>query len=150
MTTLTVPEGYGWVLLAVGPLAFVSSQMMGGPVMKARKEFDVPYPNLYATKGFHKKADEFNRVQRGAQSILESLGAMQACAVIGGLQYPLVTAGGFTTYIIGSHLYQIGYSDVTLDVKTARYKKGGFLKPIGMLAVFVTSCIVAVKSTGVL
>ena len=35
--------------------------------MKARKDFDVKYPNLYATPGLHKHADAFNSVQRGHQ-----------------------------------------------------------------------------------
>ena len=66
-------------------LPFVTSTLLGGKVMSARycpppvklsairanrvlsdprrnrKEMDVPYPNLYATPGYHKRADEFNR-----------------------------------------------------------------------------------------
>ena len=45
----------------------VNLAVMSGLVMKARKELDVKYPNLYATPGYHKNADEFNRIQRGHQ-----------------------------------------------------------------------------------
>jgi len=45
---IEVPDNYGLVILGcvVGP--FVANMYMGGPVMKARKELDVQYPNLYA------------------------------------------------------------------------------------------------------
>ena len=49
---IEVPDNYGLVILAcvVGP--FVANMYMGGPVMKARKEMDVQYPNLYAVVRF--------------------------------------------------------------------------------------------------
>jgi glutathione S-transferase len=43
--------------------------------MKARKEYGIGYPNLYATPGYHDKADEFNRVQRSHQNYMEGMAA---------------------------------------------------------------------------
>ena len=88
--------------------------------MKARKELDVLYPNLYATPGHHKNADAFNRVQRGHQALFEQLPFLQLSSLVGGLAYPLANAAGFNVFLLGSYLYQIGYEDVKLDVKTAR------------------------------
>lgn len=101
--------------------------------MKARKDCDVQYPNLYATPGFHKKADDFNRWQRGHQSFFETCMAQALCGLIGGLKYPILAAASGVLYSLGSIFYQIGYGDTNLDVSTARYKKGGGLKWIGML-----------------
>lgn len=100
-------------------------------VMKARKDYDVPYPNLYATPGFHKQADVFNRVQRGHQAIFEHLVGVTAMGLIGGLKHPIVSALSGVFYCAGSYFYLVGYADTKLDVATARYKKGGVLKIIG-------------------
>lgn len=67
---IEVPSAYPLVMLSSSVLPFVANVMMGGPVMKARKRFEVKYPNLYAVPGVHKDADAFNRVQRGHQNML--------------------------------------------------------------------------------
>lgn len=107
--------------------------------MLARKEFNIGYPNLYAVPGKHAKADDFNRIQRGHQNYLEMAPLHMAMALIGGLQYPLVTSVFNVIYLVGSHLFQCGYADSKLDVKTARYAKGGGLKWLGLTGVLGTS-----------
>jgi glutathione S-transferase len=139
MTTMTLSPDYGLVIFSCSVSTFIVTQFLGGDVMKARKAFDVPYPNLYATPGFHKKADEFNRVQRGHQSVFESLTPAVAMCAAGGLIYPRLSSVFMHTYLMGSVLFLKGYADVKLDVKNARYKKGGVLKPIGLLGLLVTS-----------
>ena len=44
--TITVPNNYGWVVLGAGIVPVVTSMWLGGVVMKARKQYDVKYPNL--------------------------------------------------------------------------------------------------------
>jgi MAPEG family len=94
------------------------------------------YPNLYAVPGYHKDADAFNRVQRGHQNVLETLPLFLGFCLIGGLKYPITAAICGATHALGCVLYQIGYADTNLDAKTARYKKGGVLKPLAELASF--------------
>ena len=65
-----VPASYPFVMLAAGALAFIVNFVLGGQVMAARSTYNIPLPNLYATPGYHDKADEFNRVQRGHQNML--------------------------------------------------------------------------------
>ena len=131
MAAVSVPRP--WVLFAsCTQLPFVVSGYMGNAVMKARKNCDVPYPNLYATPGFHKQADEFNRVQRGHQSYFESYTNVAAMCLVGGLKHPLLAAVASVAFSVGSVFFQIGYADTTLDVATARYKKGGGVKWIGV------------------
>lgn len=135
-----LPENY-WLPLAAGTvLPFVTNIVLGGPVMRARKQFDVPYPNLYATPGHHKHADAFNRVQRGHQSMLETMPNVMACTLVGGLKHPQLAAAAGLLYCVGSYLFLIGYADVRLDAKVARYQKGGPLKPLGYLLALGTAC----------
>ena len=103
--------------------------------MEARKKYDVPYPNLYATPGFHKEADAFNRVQRGHQSMFESLWFLVPAALVGGLKHPIAVAVEGALYCVGSYLYLLGYADTKLDVKAARHMKGGPLKVVGTFGV---------------
>ena len=131
--SMDVPSDYGYVVLAVGVGSLVVPTLMGGAVMRARKEYDVQYPNLYATPGYHKRADEFNRVQRGHQAMYESLTSVSIMALLGGMKYPRLNAAGYATYLLGSHFFLVGYADNTLDVKMARYQRGGGIKWIGVL-----------------
>ena len=93
--------------------------------MKARKQYNVPYPNLYATPGYHKDADAFNRVQRGHQNGFEYVTTLSLTSLIGGLKHPYLATLGTLLFNVGSYFYLIGYADTKLDVKTARYMKGG-------------------------
>ena len=92
-----------------------------------------------AVPKYHKNADEFNRVQRGHQNYLEGATSYSIMTLLGGLQYPLLCAGGSVLFCVGSALFMKGYADNTLDVKMARYKKGAGIKWIGFLISFVSS-----------
>ena len=142
--SIEIPANYGYVFFTVGILPTVVNNFILAPmVMKARKTFKVGYPNLYATPGFHKNADDFNRVQRGHQHVFENLSDFRTVSFIGGLGYPTICAVGGVVYCLGNVLYMLGYSDTKMDVKTARLKKGG---PLNMLALFV-NLVCAVKFT---
>jgi glutathione S-transferase len=96
--------------------------------MKARKQYSVDYPNLYATPGYHKEADAFNRVQRGHQAVLvESLPSFTVSALVAGVYYPITMSITGIAWSVGAYLFLLGYSDTGLDVKMARYKKGGMV-----------------------
>jgi glutathione S-transferase len=138
--SIELPSEYGYVILSCVVCPFVSSLMIGGSVMAARKSFDVQYPNLYATPGFHKQADAFNRVQRGHQSIFESLGCFIPAALIGGSKYPLFVSVSGIFYCVGSYLYMAGYADTKLDVDKARHMKGGPIRFLGLFMA-VGSCV---------
>jgi glutathione S-transferase len=103
--------------------------------MAAREKFSVPYPNLYATPGFHKEADSFNRVQRGHQNMLEVVWFFVPAAIIGGLKHPFAVAVEGVLFCVGSFLYQSGYSNKDLDVNKARHLRGGPIKYIGLFGV---------------
>mmetsp|Transcript_10140 Transcript_10140/g.28775 ORF Transcript_10140/g.28775 Transcript_10140/m.28775 type:complete len:151 (+) Transcript_10140:117-569(+) len=139
MVAIEVPAQYGWVVLGAGIGTLFTGFNLSGAVMKARTQYNVQYPNLYAVPGYHKNADEFNRVQRGHQNYLEGLGSYVTLALIGGLKYPIANAIGSVCFCVGSVLYMKGYSDTSLDVTTARYKKGGIIKWVGVLISLVST-----------
>ena len=132
--SIEVPDAYPVTLLCATVLPFITSMIMGGLVMAARKTYDVQYPNLYAVPGVHPKADEFNRVQRGHQNIFETLTSLIAMVLVGGLKFPLVAASASVAFCIGSYGYIKGYSDLSKAVKGARYQHPlAPLKPLGWL-----------------
>ncbi|KAL7539071.1 hypothetical protein ACHAXR_013276 [Thalassiosira sp. AJA248-18] len=145
MVSITVPPEYGWVILGAGIAPVITSMYLSGFVMKARKEFDVQYPNLYAVPKYHKNADEFNRVQRGHQNYLEGSDSYAIMTLLGGLKHPITCAVGSVCFCIGSVLYMKGYSDTNLDVKMARYKKGAAIKWIGFFSSLICTCSLGIS-----
>ena len=143
--SLQVPAEYGYVLMTCVVCPFFTSMALGTVVMNARKEYKVEYPNLYATPGFHKEADKFNRVQRGHQSALETLWFFVPAALIGGLKHPIAVAVEGALYCLGLYLYLAGYADNSKDIKVARHVKGG---PIRFISLFgVAGAVVSVAGT---
>jgi glutathione S-transferase len=122
--------------------------LTGGNIMKARKETNVQYPNLYGNPGLHKEADTFNRVQRGAQNPLETLWFFVPAALISGLKYPIAVAVEGACFSLGIYLYQAGYSDEKQDANKARHLKGGPIKYIGTLGVLGQVVMVAGSLNG--
>jgi glutathione S-transferase len=149
MTSVTIPHHYGFVILSscIGN-GFILSMYLGSTVMTARKKYQVPYPHGYATPGYHKEADAFNRVQRGHYNVLETLSTFVICSLIGGLRYPLAVTAFNIVHFIGCILFQMGYSDTALDVELARYKKGGGLKWVGLFGVLYCTVAYAGKCQG--
>jgi glutathione S-transferase len=148
--TIVAPEHYGFVLLSCVLGQVIVSQYMGTVVMKARKQYNVPYPNCYATPNVHEKADAFNRVQRGHMNYFETLGTFTIMALLGGLKHPLLATAASLLYHVGSVLFQIGYSDLSLDVKTARYQRGGILKWVGFFLALGTFLSLSAGALGLL
>ena len=137
--SIEVPDAYPYVMFMATAVPYIANTILGVAVMNARKQFDVQYPNLYATPGYHKNADEFNRVQRGHQNSFEQLPHVIVMTLVGGLVYPISSCIANLAYCVGSVLYQNGYADTKLDVKSARYKKGGAIKMVGMMGSFFLS-----------
>jgi hypothetical protein len=68
--------------------------------------------------------------------------------MVAGLEFPVVASACAVLFHAGSYMYQVGYSDTTLDVKSARYKKGGSIKYLGFLGALGLSVKVAGSMIG--
>ena len=106
--SLTVPSNYGYSILGCAVAPYFAGFINSVFVMKARKKYDVQYPNLYAVPGFHKDADAFNRVQRGHQNMLETISDIRAMGLVAGLKYPVASGVLGLCYSMGCVLYMIG------------------------------------------
>ena len=96
-------------------------------VIKARKKYDVQYPNLYAPSG-HKHAKEFNSVQRAHQNTLESMSTVLTQMLIVGLWHPKFAAACGAIWQVGRIVYGLGYA-LGPDYR----KPGGLLSHVGDL-----------------
>lgn len=117
-----LPANYGYVVLTVVGSSLVNLWMVWN-VMKARKEYKVEYPDLYS-----KDNTKFNCIQRAHQNTLETYPTFLIYLMLGGLQYPRISAGAGVVYLVGRVMYALGY--YTGDPKNRKY---GSFGAIGML-----------------
>ncbi|XP_071094373.1 glutathione S-transferase 3, mitochondrial-like isoform X2 [Haliotis cracherodii] len=98
-----LPEGYGYVVIAGTGSVFVN-MWMAINVGRARKKFEVPYPDMYSSS-----SKEFNCIQRAHQNTLESYPQFLMLLFVGGLQYPKISAAAGAVYLAGRIAYALGY-----------------------------------------
>lgn len=104
-----LPKEYGYVILALVVYCFFNF-WMSFQVGKARKQYKVPYPTMYATEAENKNANSFNCVQRGHQNSLEMMPTFFMLMIVGGIRHPLICASLGAVYIVSRYFYFTGYS----------------------------------------
>ena len=120
---------------------------MAFKVVKARKEFKVEYPALYATKADHpsltdEQRQTFNCHQRAHQNSLEMLPSYLGLLAAAGVRHPATSAALGASYLLGRVFYVQGYS--TGD-PAKRMSKGSAFMYIGILGLAVTATKAAVE-----
>jgi glutathione S-transferase len=112
MQIVLLPE-YAYVIYTfVASIFFLF--YLGARVGMARKEYKVDYPTMYDNE-----KPGFNSVQRGHQNFLESYPFYLGLLFIGGIQYPVLSAGAGAIHLVGRFMYAYGYS--TGDVRKRSY-----------------------------
>ncbi|KAK9832823.1 hypothetical protein WJX81_004611 [Elliptochloris bilobata] len=108
MQALAITPEQGAVLASIGFIG-IANQAMAIAVAKARKQYGVEYPRLYA-EGDSENARLFNCVQRAHQNTLEQLPVWLAAQAALASVHPM-TAGvlGFV-WMAGRIVYFLGYS----------------------------------------
>jgi len=104
-----LPPAFGLVVLTA-VVYCVLNIWMGIQVGKARKRYNVPYPNLYAIESENKDANMFNCIQRGHQNCLEQMPVFFLFLTVGGLQHPIASAIFGLLYSLARYFYFTGYS----------------------------------------
>jgi len=100
---IRIPSAYGYVVLTgVGSIFMVTWKSI--QVGRARKEFNVPYPQMYSTDN-----EKFNCIQRAHQNTLENYPQFLMLLGIGGLEMPVFSAIGGAIWIAGRIAYAKGY-----------------------------------------
>eukprot|EP00164_Ancoracysta_twista_P000002 GFYU01000004.1.p1 GENE.GFYU01000004.1~~GFYU01000004.1.p1 ORF type:complete len:164 (-),score=52.25 GFYU01000004.1:124-558(-) len=131
MVAIEIQKDFGLVILAIGASWFVNFYQTF-LVIKARKKYNVTYPDLYAPES-HKNAKEFNSVQRGHQQSLESWGPVMILAILNGLVYPRAAAALYATYSVGKAIYANGYASGGPSGRSL----GGKISHLGDLPLFL-------------
>lgn len=101
--TITVPKEYGYcIFVAVGSAFVLTWKAM--QVGKARKKFNIPYPTMYSPDNV-----QFNCIQRAHQNTLENYPQFLVLLLLGGLEWPVISAGAGVLYLAGRIAYAQGY-----------------------------------------
>jgi glutathione S-transferase len=108
MSTITFPEGYGYVFAVLGGSFFMNAYLTYN-VVSARKKYGIKYPALYAPPG-HNFENEFNSTQRAHQNTLESYSLTMFQMALNGLVFPVTSATCGAVWVLGRVLYGAGYA----------------------------------------
>nr|GLL26189.1 microsomal glutathione S-transferase 3-like [Ipomoea trifida] len=123
-----LPKEYGYVIIVLVLYCFLNL-WMSFQVGKARKQYKVPYPTMYASEAENKDANLFNCVQRGHQNSLENMPVFFMLMIMGGIRHPLICASLGVIYIVSRYGYFTGYAS---GDPSKRYTLGKY----GFLAIF--------------
>ncbi|KAJ4762693.1 Microsomal glutathione S-transferase 3 [Rhynchospora pubera] len=99
---ILLPKRYGYVVLDLVAYVFLHT-WMEIQLGKARRQYNVPYPNLYAVQP--ENQDSFNWVVRGHRNSMELMPIFFVMLLVGGLKHPLISAGLGALYIVSRFYY---------------------------------------------
>ncbi|BFZ09552.1 hypothetical protein BsWGS_12591 [Bradybaena similaris] len=137
MAAVTVAGEYGYVAFVV-VLGWAMLNYLAFRVMQARKKYNVNYPNLYS-----KTSDEFNCIQRAHQNTLEVYPQFLVFLLLGGLQFPKLSAVFGVIFIASRFVYAHGY----YTFEPANRNRGAF-GYIGLLGLIANTVLFGLNSTG--
>lgn len=102
---------YCFVLLVI-VYAVILNIYLTLQVSKARKEYGIKYPNLYADRTIDGeiKANNFNQVQRSHQNVLEERDFIMLMMIINGFFHPYLAAIFGFLWVTARFIYGIGYA----------------------------------------
>ncbi|KEP55337.1 microsomal glutathione S-transferase [Rhizoctonia solani 123E] len=143
-TTITLPENYGYVVLAAISTGFLTGFQMI-VVSKARKRSGIQYPQLYAEKEQQDKSTEalkFNCAQRAHQNTLEWLPHVLFFTTFLGLRRPILAASLGAGWSASRVLYTIGYASG--DPKK-RNTRGGIFGSVAYMGLLLSATYAAVE-----
>ncbi|KAK4103838.1 membrane-associated proteins in eicosanoid and glutathione metabolism [Parathielavia hyrcaniae] len=112
MATITIPNEYGYVLLAASSTAFVNVLHMILTSAR-RKAAAVKYPIAYVSAeqaDKDPKAYAFNCAQRAHANFTENLTPFLTALLISGLRYPVYAGALGGAWVFGRVLFALGYT----------------------------------------
>ena len=143
-TTITLPENYGYVVLAATSTGFLTL-LQFILVSSGRKKAGIKYPQMYAEKAEMDKSFEavkFNCAQRAHGNTLEFLPHVLFFTTFLGLRYPTLAASLGATWTGARVLYTLGY--VTGD-PAKRNTRGGAISTVAYFGLLLSSVYAGVE-----
>ncbi|KAH7474445.1 hypothetical protein PRIC1_013426 [Phytophthora ramorum] len=134
---VTLQPAHGYIPLVVIGAGLVGT-WAGFNVGVARKQFNVPYPQMYAAKK-DKNANAFNCVQRAHQNVLENLPLFYAMLATSSIYRPTIAAVAGVVRIAGFVMYVKGYSSG--DPGKRRQGNFGYLGTLVMLGLSLEAAL---------
>ncbi|KAI5284602.1 hypothetical protein KEM54_001205 [Ascosphaera aggregata] len=110
--TITVPDGYGNVIIVSLGLMPLLSFIHGAVVTAMRKKAKIEYPSTYATVEEckeNKTAEKFNCAQRAHANYLENLPQTMLSTLVAGLKYPTAATVAGSLWLVARILFLHGY-----------------------------------------
>ncbi|CAE7640435.1 MGST3 [Symbiodinium microadriaticum] len=115
-----------------------AASRLGQKEVKARKQYGIKYPALYAPDG-HPHAESFNSVQRAHQNTLENWAPVQILMAFNGILYPKFAASCGMIWAFGRIVYGYGYAKGGPDGRMV----GGLLSHLGDLPLLIGGFVTA-------
>ncbi|BAM82898.1 similar to microsomal glutathione S-transferase [Cyanidioschyzon merolae strain 10D] len=135
-SNLVLPPYYGYVLLdLVG--VFMEQMYFSVQVMRARRRYNVPYPNQFEQKT--EGVSRFNCIQRAHMQFMETCIFFVPALLFAGLEHPREAAAFGLIFLIGRLVFFHGYAsgDPQKRLRGAFYVIG----VLGNLALCVRSAL---------
>lgn len=85
-------------------------QFLAIRVALARRQFDVPYPQMYVGDSGSERGRVFDGTQRAHQNTLETAPAQMLMIAVLGLAHPIPAAAAQGVWVAGRIAYGLGYS----------------------------------------
>ncbi|SPQ21966.1 2d8cfbfd-1880-43b3-9397-ebc67a6ab6d3 [Thermothielavioides terrestris] len=108
---ITIPDEYGYVLLAASS-TFIVSFFHSALTSRKRRAAGIKYPITYASPEQAEKdpkAFAFNCAQRAHANFMENHTSALAAMLISGLKYPVYAAGLGAVWSVSRVFYALGY-----------------------------------------
>uniref|UniRef100_A0A8C4NH71 Glutathione S-transferase 3, mitochondrial n=1 Tax=Eptatretus burgeri TaxID=7764 RepID=A0A8C4NH71_EPTBU len=125
---MALSKEHGYVLLT-GLAGCVTVQALAFKVVRARRLYEVEYPDVYSTDPQNGKT--FNCIQRVHQQTLEVFPSFLFLLCAAGYKFPRLASGLGMVWIAGRWAFAIGYS--TGDPAKRRYGAFGYAGFMGLL-----------------
>ncbi|KAH9251841.1 hypothetical protein BASA81_010284 [Batrachochytrium salamandrivorans] len=133
----------GLVILSNLILASFTLVGLGFRVGKARKEFQVPLPHMYADPSRGLEGEKFNNVQRGHQQALETFPTFLALSFVSGQRFPITTALLGVFYAVSRVSWANAYTEFGAEGRYSKWFGKQVWAPLVLLS--ATSAFVALE-----
>jgi len=128
---------FGLVIFSNLILSSFTLVKLGMKVGKARTQYNVPYPAMYAVADTD-DAKKFNSIQRGHQQALETYPTFLGLSLVSGVRFPVVTALTGLLYAVARLRWAEHYAELGAEQRYSSWLARQVWTPLIVLSLSVT------------